>query len=65
MAKDQPMTLTLAEAAELAGRDYRTIKALVENGSVPALRLGSRVLIPRAAFVRLLETGSAELQEAK
>lgn len=54
---DEPMTLTLKDAAALAGLDYRTIKAGVDRGTIPALHFGSRVMIPRAAFLRLLQTG--------
>lgn len=54
------MTLTLKEAGEIAGLDPRTIKAGVVNGSIPSLHFGPRVLIPRAAFLRLLETGQAD-----
>lgn len=66
MAKQKDaLALTMTEAGRLAGLDPRTIRAGVERGTIPALHFGPRVLIPRVAFMRLLETGeSGELREA-
>jgi excisionase family DNA binding protein len=54
-----PMAINFSEAARMSGLDRRRIKAGVENGTIPSLRFGPKVLIPRAAFLRLLESGSA------
>ena len=39
--------VTLAQAASVFGVDVRTVTRAIENGDLPALRLGRRVLIPR------------------
>jgi excisionase family DNA binding protein len=38
--------VTLAQAASVFGVDVRTVTRAIENGDLPALRLGRRVLIP-------------------
>lgn len=40
-----------AEAARLLGVDPRTIDRGIEDGTLPAVRLGRRVLIPRRPFL--------------
>lgn len=49
-----PEFLTLAQAAEIFGTSARTIRRLIESGSLPAFRIGPRVLRVRAADVRAL-----------
>ncbi len=39
--------VTVAQAASVFGVDLRTVSRAIENGELPALRLGRRVLIPR------------------
>lgn len=47
--------VTRAEAAAALGVDPRTITASIENGSIPSVRLGRRVAIPREKFLRLFD----------
>lgn len=47
--------VTRAEAAAALGVDPRTITASIENGSIPSVRLGRRVVIPREKFLRLFD----------
>ncbi|HEU0257535.1 MAG TPA: helix-turn-helix domain-containing protein [Microbacteriaceae bacterium] len=47
--------ITRAEAAAALGVDPRTITASIENGSIPSVRLGRRVVIPREKFLRLFD----------
>ena len=46
--------VTLAQAASVFGVDVRTVTRAIENGDLPALRLGRRVLIPRLLLLAAL-----------
>ena len=46
--------VTLAQAASVFGVDVRTVSRAIENGELPALRLGRRVLIPRLHLLAAL-----------
>ena len=50
---DKPM-FSVEEAAKLLGVGRSTAYQCARNGQIPALRLGSRLLIPKAAMERLL-----------
>ena len=46
--------VTVAQAAAVFGVDVRTVTRAIENGELPALRLGRRVLIPRLPLLAAL-----------
>ena len=46
--------VTVAQAAAVFGVDVRTVSRAIENGELPALRLGRRVLIPRLPLLAAL-----------
>ena len=48
-------TITRAEAAAALGVDPRTVTVGIANGSIPALKLGRRVVIPREKFLKIFE----------
>jgi excisionase family DNA binding protein len=50
--------LTVAEVAELLKLNQQTVRNWIDQGSLPALRVGRRVRIRRSDFDRLLEEGS-------
>ena len=50
---DKP-TFSVSEVAALLGVSRDTVYQCVSTGEIPALRLGRRLLIPRAALVRML-----------
>ncbi|HEY2437289.1 MAG TPA: helix-turn-helix domain-containing protein [Solirubrobacteraceae bacterium] len=50
--------LTVAEVAELLKLNQQTVRNWIDQGSLPALRVGRRVRIRRSDFERLLEQGS-------
>lgn len=50
--------LTVAEVAELLKLNQQTVRNWIDQGSLPALRVGRRVRIRRTDFERLLERGS-------
>ncbi|WP_218122500.1 excisionase family DNA-binding protein [Blastococcus aurantiacus] len=46
--------VSVAEAASVFGVDVRTVTRAIDNGELPALRLGRRVLIPRLPLLAAL-----------
>lgn len=53
------LTLTVEEAARLLGIGRSLAYELVATGGLPSIRLGRRILIPRAAVDVLLTSASA------
>lgn len=49
--------LTVAEVAELLKLNQQTIRNWIDQGSLPALRIGRRVRIKRSDLDRMLEEG--------
>lgn len=47
--------LTVAEVAELLKLNQQTVRNWIDQGSLPALRVGRRVRIKRSDFERVLE----------
>ena len=47
-------TLTIDEAAGLLGVAQHTAYRAAKRGDIPTIRIGGRVLVPRAAMDRLL-----------
>lgn len=54
---DSAAPYSVEEAAKIAGLNTKTMYAAVRDGSVPAIRIGRKILIPREAFDRLLAEG--------
>lgn len=52
----QPLLLSVRQAARLMGVGTTLCWELVNSGQLPSVRLGRRVLIPRAAVERLAHT---------
>ena len=53
-------TLTVKEAAEVLGIGRGLAYRLANGGTIPTLRLGRRILIPREALTQLLDAQTAE-----
>jgi len=49
------LVITRTDAAAALGVDPRTVTAGIENGTIPSVRLGRRVLIPREKFLKLFD----------
>ena len=49
--------LTVAEVAEMLKLNQQTVRNWIDQGSLPALRVGRRVRIRRSDFERMLEDG--------
>lgn len=52
-------TITRVEAGAIAGVDPRTISTGIKDGTIPSIRIGRRVLIPREKFLALFEVEAA------
>ena len=50
----------LREAAQALGVDPRTITVGIEDGTIPSVKLGRRVVIPREKFLRLFADPATE-----
>jgi len=48
-------TLSVAETAELLGISRWLVQQAVQDGSLPSVRVGRRILIPRARLLAWLE----------
>lgn len=55
LRESRSLVITRAEAAAALGVDPRTVTAGIENGSIPSVKLGRRVVIPREKFLRLFD----------
>ena len=54
----EPLVLTVAEAAALLGVSRAFAYELVARGQLPVLRLGRRIVIPKAALRQMLDAAS-------
>lgn len=54
LRRDPRATIPRTEVAELLGVDPRTVTKGIEEGTIPAIRVGRRVLIPRVPLLALL-----------
>ncbi len=52
-------TLTIDEAAKLLGVGRNQAYEAARRGEIPTLRIGRRLLVPRAAFERMLNGEAA------
>jgi excisionase family DNA binding protein len=48
-------TFTVEEAGQILGLGRNTAYALAKSGRLPTIRLGRRLLVPKAALDRMLE----------
>jgi excisionase family DNA binding protein len=56
----QRKTLTVEEAAEALGIGRTLAYEAVRRGEIPTIRIGRRLLVPRAALAQLLGTTATE-----
>ena len=54
MAEDESLTVTVTETARLLRIGRNETYAAIERGEIPAIRIGRRILVPRAQLERLL-----------
>jgi excisionase family DNA binding protein len=62
--RHQRETLTVPEAGEILGISRSSAFQAASNGELPVIRIGKRLLVPRAALERMLDgpdkSGAAE-----
>jgi excisionase family DNA binding protein len=63
-AGEERLTYTLDEAARRLGISRALAYEAANRGELPVCRIGRRVLVPRAALLRLLEDGPSEGRSA-
>ena len=51
------MILTVTETANLLGLSRNSTYQGVQSGAIPSIRVGKRILVPKAALDRMLECG--------
>ena len=53
------LTLTVNEAGKLLGLSRNSSYAAIRRGEIPSVRIGKRILVPRAALQKLLNGDEA------
>ena len=61
---EERLTYTLTEAARRLGISKALAYEAANRGELPVCRIGRRMLVPRAALLRLLEDGPPESRPA-
>ncbi|MBT9143385.1 MAG: putative DNA-binding proteinA [Dehalococcoidia bacterium] len=56
MEEEETLVLSVPEAGRLLGLSRSTSYALANSGELPCLRLGRRLVVPKAALEKLLES---------
>ena len=55
--KDEHLTMTVTECAKRLGIGRNSAYEAVNRGEIPVIRVGKRLLVPKAALERLLLVG--------
>lgn len=63
LRRSRSAVITRTEAAAALGVDPRTITTSIDNGTIPSVRLGRRVVIPREKFLALFADNLADNSE--
>lgn len=59
LRESRSVVITRKDAAEALGVDPRTITVGINDGTIPSVKLGRRVVIPRERFLRLFDASEA------
>ncbi len=54
MSDQQPVILTVDEAADILRISRASAYEACRRGEIPTIKIGRRILVPRAAFERLI-----------
>lgn len=57
------LTLSVSEAAQMLGISRALAYTLVRSEHIPSLRLGRRIVVPRAALELLVDDGVIDLRD--
>ena len=60
LRRSRSAVITRTEAAAALGVDPRTITTSIDNGTIPSVRLGRRIVIPREKFLALFADTAPE-----
>jgi len=55
IADDDRLVLTIEEAGKLLGLGRSGTYEAAKRGDIPTLKIGSRILVPKVALLKLLE----------
>lgn len=55
----QPLTCTVSETSKLANLGLRQTYAAIHAGEIPSVRIGNRILVPRARLMAILNGDNA------
>ena len=56
MVTQEKMVMTVPEAGELLGISRAQAYLMVKKGRLPIIRLGRRIVVPKPAFMKMLES---------
>lgn len=59
LRSSQSAALTRKDVAAVLGVDPRTVTEGIRQGTIPSLRIGRRVIIPREKFLALFDAAGA------
>lgn len=62
LRKRRSLVITRQEAADALGVDPRTITTSINEGTIPSVKLGRRVVIPREKFLALFASEHERLE---
>ena len=62
--KQESLTMTVEEAAAVLGISRNLAYEAAQDGRIPAIRIGRRLLVPRRALERLLEAPNYSQDES-
>ena len=62
VSESESLVYTVETAGKLLGISRATAFTLVNNGKIPSLRLGRRLVVPKAQLLALLEGKTVEKQ---
>ena len=57
---DQKATLSVDQVSSILGISRNSAYQGIRDGEIPSIKIGKRILVPRAAFMRLLDPQGAE-----
>jgi excisionase family DNA binding protein len=63
--KARRKTLSISEVADVLGLHRMSVRSAIARGEIPALRIGNRWLIPRAAIDHLLARGGLPTEQTR
>lgn len=63
-ARQDPQAYSVTQVSRILGLSRPSVYRALKQGELPSFRLGTKVLVPRAAVEKLLEGGTAEKKTA-